>query len=552
MLPVPSLPARILFVTVVAMALFGVASAHPGPVILAAAGGVLIAIAFVLTLPRGRRLRRERLEFAWWLDHAAGAAAGSVVPGMPFDVRCFVRHRGDEGLSVSEVAPLTAPGAELVALPPALELPARTRAEFRIRVRAPAMGRVVLHGLAMRLRGPFGLFETPLYFPNPLVIKVLPQAAAGRRGASRARPLASAQERSGRAFVRRRGGGTEFHELRDFVAGDPFKAIAWKASARRGRLLVREVEQEVQQTRWILVDVSGTMRGGAPGQRKLDYALEAAAAEARRALTSGDRVGLITFDSRIVAHVAPRDGHGAVIRIYEALLDATELVDADLTDASTDLLFETVARYLRHQDGLDFRRRYGLAQGALVEHVQRALRDEDEIHIESLSDADRALRHFCQARGLKLPHRPSPPTGAKGAALVHAIQVAGGRSRASATIQVLTDFDTITNKQPVLDAVKLARTHGHQVRFTLPDARSFAPENEPGIGQTLAQVYGRGEARRLDEAIASLRRLGVAAHIVGKERPPALAFEMRPTKRRPAGARASTTTGATAIALEAT
>ena len=38
------------------------------------------------------------------------------------------------------------------------------------------------------------------------------------------------------------GSGTELRELRELRPGDPFKSIAWKASARSGKLLVREVE----------------------------------------------------------------------------------------------------------------------------------------------------------------------------------------------------------------------------------------------------------------------------------------------------------------------
>ena len=57
-----------------------------------------------------------------------------------------------------------------------LTVPPGTRTEFSFRLVAPATGRVVLHGLAVRLGGPLGLFEVPLYFPNPLVVKVLPQA----------------------------------------------------------------------------------------------------------------------------------------------------------------------------------------------------------------------------------------------------------------------------------------------------------------------------------------------------------------------------------------
>ncbi|MCZ7678951.1 MAG: DUF58 domain-containing protein [Sandaracinaceae bacterium] len=239
-----------------------------------------------------------------------------MVPHKPFEVRCFLRHRGGMRLSLRELVPVVPGGARLeggehVA---GLALEPNARTDFTFRLIAPAAGRVVLHGLAVTLPGPLGLFCVPLYFPNPLVIKVLPQAAQRSRAAPRT-ITGLPVERSGASLLRPAGSGTELRELRELMPGDPFKSIAWKASARMGRLMVRAVEQEVQETRYVIVDVSGTMRGGEPGRRKIDFAVEAAAAEARRALDAGDRIGLVTVDgpppgARRGQRRAPPDAQG--------------------------------------------------------------------------------------------------------------------------------------------------------------------------------------------------------------------------------------------------
>ena len=119
----------------------------------------------------------------------------------------------------------------------ALAVAPGSRTELSFRLTAPAAGRVVLHGMAVVLEGPWGLFGVPLYFPNPLVIKVLPQAALRLSSHARARTGLSI-DRSGASRLAS-GGGTELKELREMQPGDPFKQIAWKASARRGRWLVR-------------------------------------------------------------------------------------------------------------------------------------------------------------------------------------------------------------------------------------------------------------------------------------------------------------------------
>ena len=528
MLPIPTKAAVALFIGAVAMLFIGIAAASIAAATLATGIFVGMAATLAATLPLGRRVRRQRLEFAWWLGHGDPAVgSGTVVPGSPFEVRCYVRHRGDAFLSLSTVRPLMPGDAKLLdASPDALALVPQARTEFGFRLIAPAVGRVVLHGLAVTLRGPLGLFQVPLYFPNPLSIKVLPRITTRLRGAQRVvtgQPI----ERSGRTVLRRRGGGTELYELREHQPGDPFKAIAWKASARAAKLMVREVEREVQQTRWVILDISGTMRGGEPGRRKLDYTIEAAAAEAHLALGEGDRFGLITVDGRIVSHVAPKDGTPHMIRVYDALLASTEVVDQDLTDIDDDEVTALVGRYLRNQDGLDFGRR-GRSNDwdvpAMLRHIGQALGDSKERSSAPQPSPTSLPRRFCRARGIPLPYRPDPRDGSKAPGLAHALQQAGGRSKAPASILILTDFDGIGDPADLTSAVRLARAHGHQVAFVAPDAQSFAPGPRNALEEDLHRVFGRAEARRLREARVVFGRLGVPVLTATRGQPAALAL----------------------------
>ena len=498
--------------------------------VIASAGFLGLCLALAATMPLGRRVRRQRLEFAWWLGHGdPSSGAGAVVPGAPFEVRCYIRHRGPQGLLLAALEPIVPGGARRVDEDPsALVLSPRGRTEFAFRLVAPAAGRVVLHGLAVSLRGPFGLFEVPLYFPNPLAIKVLPRAAATTRGGARlitGLPV----ERGGRTQLRRRGGGTELYELRELQPGDPFKSIAWKASARAGKLMVREVEREVQETRWVVLDVSGTMRGGPPGSRKLDFAVEAAAGEARRTVDDGDRIGLITVDGRIVAYVPPRDGAPQMIHIYDALLAATEVVDEDLTDVDDAEVVSTVARYVRNQDGVDFAARRGNGGAwdvpGLIRHVRRSLGDDADSQRDGLvasTPGAALLRRFCRTRGIPLPYRPDPRDGAKGPGLAAAVREAGGKTREPSSIVVVTDFDGVGDPEALLAAVKLVRAHGHHLSFVVPDAASFAPEPKSGLERDLFHVYGRGEVRRVREARALLGRLGVPVIVATRRDAPGL------------------------------
>ena len=83
------------------------------------------------------------------------------------------------------------------------------------------------------------------------------------------------------------------------MPGDPFKRIAWKASARRGKLVVREMERDQRDVVWLVVDASVELWAGEPGHAPLDHAVEEIASVAARHLARGDRVGLVVTASRM-------------------------------------------------------------------------------------------------------------------------------------------------------------------------------------------------------------------------------------------------------------
>ncbi|MCA9535303.1 MAG: DUF58 domain-containing protein [Myxococcales bacterium] len=516
MLPVPSREARLLFATAVSFLALGFVFSSAAAVTLASVTLLTLATLAAWTVPLGRRVRRQRLEFAWWLDRATGGSSGTIVPGAPFQVRCYVRHRGADALALTDVRPLAADGVELLPVPASdLLVSPSSRTEFTCRLSAKAVGRVVLHGLAVSLRGPLGLFSMPLYFPNPLVVRVLPRAAAlARRSHPRTGYAAS---RAGRTALRRRGGGTDFHELRQLQPGDSFKSIAWKASARSGRLLIKEVEQEVQEAHVVVLDVSGTMRGGEPGTRKLDHAIDACAALALRALRDGDRVGLVLADERPIAHVPVGEGATQLPKLYDAMLAATEVVDADLTALDDDQVGALVARYIRHQDGLDFSPGKSGRYRSLVRHVHASLdREAFDQNVHADTPEARTLRAFCRSRGLHIPHRPDPDYGRKGAALAEALQLAASRERAPRSITLITDYHGVVNTDALRRTVQLLHAHGHALTVLLVTTPVDTPLE--------AAVYGRMEARHIREARTFFGHLGVRTQVArGSEAVAALA-----------------------------
>jgi hypothetical protein len=210
-----------------------------------------------------------------------------------------------------------------------------------------------------------------------------------------------------------------------------------------------------------------------------------------------------------------------MLKVFEALLDATEAVDEDLTEIDDDEVAAVVGRYVRQQDGVDFSRSKGWNVPMLVRHVEAALADvADRERVRASSPAGALLRRFCRVRGIPLPYRPDPRDGAKGPGLAAALREAGGRSRTPMSVVVITDLDGIGAPDELCAAAKLLRLHGHAVSFVVPDGTTFAREPRSEIERDVFTVYARAEHRRVEEARAMLLPLGVPVlRATGADRP---------------------------------
>ena len=114
-----------------------------------------------------------------------------------------------------------------------------------------------------------------------------------------------------------------FANLRDYVPGDDPRRIDWKATARRHRLISRDFTVEQGQVIMIAVDCGRMMTQLAGDRPRFEYALASALTLADIALSTGDRVGIIVFDSLVRSYIAPTRAPGTLAAIRDALTDVT-------------------------------------------------------------------------------------------------------------------------------------------------------------------------------------------------------------------------------------
>jgi len=123
----------------------------------------------------------------------------------------------------------------------------------------------------------------------------------------------------GLTACRDRGHGGLYESLRDYVEGDDPSDIAWKATARRGRLITRNYEADRSQNVLVLLDCGRLMAAEIGRMPRLDYAINASLLLAYAAMKQGDQVGLVAFSDRIESYVPPVKGRTALPRVTEAL-----------------------------------------------------------------------------------------------------------------------------------------------------------------------------------------------------------------------------------------
>ncbi len=113
--------------------------------------------------------------------------------------------------------------------------------------------------------------------------------------------------------------GTDFREIREYQPGDSIKFVNWKATARKGKLMVNQYEVEGKKAVWIFVDANPYMLHGTSVKNYLESAIEVANALAYHYTSAGHKVGLYIVGDRRMLH--PDVGSRQFRRISKALLE---------------------------------------------------------------------------------------------------------------------------------------------------------------------------------------------------------------------------------------
>jgi uncharacterized protein (DUF58 family) len=521
-------------VAVASAAVIALGVAGHAPAAIAFGGAMLLAVAIgrAAALATVTRLRTAGFEMVWNAQkRVVRTSRGGVVR-----LEAELRNRGSSDARGVNVRAVASSQLEVSVEPSEIDLPAGAKVRLNVTIRAKRVGRWGLHGMALEVRGTpaggEGLYEVPLMFANPFGVEVLPIALhamiVSPRG-GRSRRIAAVGRVAALA-----GEGDELRELREHVPGDPFRRIAWKASARRRKLIVREMEREERDVVWLILDASVELWAGPPGRAPLDYGVDEIAALATRHLARGDHVGLIVTASRLRTWIPPATGGAHAMRIAAALTSAASMVDSDRCELDE---LEIAHRVSDHARPLDPRALNDLPKGDLDQLAARAevlrARAPFAPRIPYARTArEQRLRHYLAAFGVEVPPRAEGERDKSDLAIADALEkLASDKSRPS----VIYVWAPVPSKGvPIGRAVYRLRARHAEVRWALPPFEESVGgagdglENPATVAEAVAAAVRARAVIARERGARTLRKLGARPQAIRR-----VAFVQTPAEPAP-------------------
>ena len=169
-------------------------------------------------------------------------------------------------------------------------------ARIKYRVRCPLRGHYTLGPVSVRYRNVFNLFANESKVQDRTDITVFPQV----------REIEEALLRSdvpkmytGATTLKTPGPGMEFYSLREYLPGDAFRSINWKAFARTGELMVNEKTRDAVTDVFIILDTRDVSRIGTVLKNPLEMGTIAAASVSNYFIRRRDSVALVTYGDKM-------------------------------------------------------------------------------------------------------------------------------------------------------------------------------------------------------------------------------------------------------------
>lgn len=207
---------------------------------------------------------------------------------------------------------------------------------IQYQVRPVKRGEYSFGAVNVFVKSPIGLAARRYKFSQDIMVPVYPSFIQMRKYELLA--ISNRLTEVGVKKIRRMGMNREFEQIKEYVQGDDYRTINWKATARKSRIMVNQYEDERSQQVYSIIDMGRVMRMPFNGMTLLDYAINTSLVISNIAMNKHDKAGIITFAHKVQA-VLPADRRSSQL---QKILDLLYRQKTGFLESDYERLYSTV------------------------------------------------------------------------------------------------------------------------------------------------------------------------------------------------------------------
>lgn len=221
-----------------------------------------------------------------------------------------------------------------------VDLPPNITMEQVYTVRPVTRGEYAFGNVHVFIRSTIGLVIRKISSDKNVVLPVYPSIIQMKKYEIKA--FARTATEYGVKKVRRIGHSYEFEHIKQYLRGDDYRSINWKATSRRAHLMVNQYEDEKSQQVYCIIDKSRVMHMPFYGLSLYDYAVNSSLVISNIVLGKQDKAGLVTFAETPKALVKAERGKLQLKKIIEALYREKE----SAVEANYESMYAAVRKFI--------------------------------------------------------------------------------------------------------------------------------------------------------------------------------------------------------------
>ena len=214
---------------------------------------------------------------------------------------------------------------------------------FQYYLRPTERGVYSFGNLNIFARSPIGLISKKHTFDNAREVPVYPSFLQLRKYDLMA--FTNRLFEYGLKKIRRIGHTMEFEQIKDYVQGDDIRNINWKATAKKGQLMVNQFQDEKSQPIYSVIDKGRVMKMPFNGLSLLDYAINATLVISHIAIKKHDKAGMFAFSRKIENRVVAERRSSQMNLILETLYN----LETNFEESDYSRLYADIKRNINHR-----------------------------------------------------------------------------------------------------------------------------------------------------------------------------------------------------------